>query len=167
MAVTPSLRAGASGAFAVLLVSALSWAVPTPGADLTIDPGLLAVREAAWRAWFSGDAAALERVLPEDFIGIGWADGPFAGRDETIAAARRFHDDGGRLVRLEFPETRAQRYGEAVVLYGRFAITLETGGREQTVRGRLTETFVKRGGRWLHPAWHLDPVTPAPASTGR
>ena len=165
MMTIPSLRASICGGLAALLVAALSSATAQPAPGVRIDPELLVVREGAWRAWFSGDGAALERVLPEDFIGIGWTDGPFVSRAETIAASKRFHDSGGRLVRLEFPETRAQRYGDAVVLYGRFAITLATEGREQTVRGRLTETFVKRGGRWLHPAWHLDPVAPTTTAT--
>lgn len=146
--------------FTALLLVNLPWLTARPMADTSIDPELLAVRDGAWRAWFAGDAAALDRVLPDDFIGIAWTDGPFASKAETLAASKAFRDGGGRLVRLTFPETRAQRYGDAVVLYGRFEITLETGGTEQTVRGRLTETFVKRDGRWLHPAWHLDPVPP-------
>lgn len=151
-------RAGACvlAVLATTSVCLFAFQAATPGAP--IDPALLAVREAAWRAWFAGDSAALERVLPDDFVGIAWTDGPFASRAETLAASKAFRDGGGRLVRLTFPETRAQAFGEAVVLYGRFEIVLETGGREQTVRGRLTETFVKRDGRWLHPAWHLDSV---------
>jgi hypothetical protein len=27
---------------------------------------------------------------------------------------------------------------------------------KRTMSGRLTEVFVRRGGRWLHPGWHLD-----------
>lgn len=149
----PALRCARAAVALVLSCLAAPLAADTP-----IDPDLLAVREGAWRAWFAGDAAALERVLPDDFIGIAWTDGPFAGKAQTLAASKAFRDGGGRLVRLTFPETRAHRFGDAVILYGRFEITLETGGSEQTVRGRLTETFVKRDGRWLHPAWHLDPV---------
>lgn len=139
-----------------LLVPAMALAGPNEAA---IDPGLLAMREAAWRSWFTGDTAVLARVLPEDFIGIAWTDGPFADRAATLAASKAFVDGGGRLVRLTFPETRAHHFGDAVVLYGRFEIVLVTARGEQTVRGRLTETFVKRDGRWWHPAWHLDAVT--------
>lgn len=129
-----------------------------------VDPALLATREAAWRAWFAGDTATLATILPSDFVGIAWSESPFATRDETLAAATAFRESGGRLVRLVFPETRAQRFGDAVVLYGRFEVVLATPAGEQTVRGRLTETFVKRDGRWWHPAWHLDAggVTPVP-----
>lgn len=140
-----------------LLVAALPFsAALVPVEPAAIDPVLLAVREGAWRAWFAGDTAALRRVLPPDFIGIAWGEAPFASLDDTLAASKAFHDGGGRLVRLDFPETRAHRFGHAVVLYGRFEITLATASGEQTVRGRLTETFVWREGRWWHPAWHLD-----------
>ena len=37
----------------------------------SIDPDVLALREAAWRAWFAGDEAALRSMLPDDFLSIG------------------------------------------------------------------------------------------------
>jgi hypothetical protein len=42
------------------------------------------------------------------------------------------------------------------VLYGRYEAVIQADGVERTVRGRLTETFVRRDGKWLHPGWHLD-----------
>jgi hypothetical protein len=124
-----------------------------------IDPDVLKLREAAWRAYFAGDEAALGRMLPPDFIGINMTDGPFVTRDEALEQARSLRAAGGRLVSLEFPETRAQRYGDVVVLYSRYTAVMETGGPEsktRTVRGRLTEVFLRRDGRWTHPGWHLD-----------
>ena len=118
---------------------------------------VLAVREAAWRAWFAGDTAALEKMLPPEFIGISM-EGPLTPLPRTLEESRGFREGGGRLVRLEFPETQAQRYGDVVVLYGRYAVTFATGGSEKSVAGRLTEVFVRRDGRWLHPGWHLDTV---------
>lgn len=134
--------------------------------DAPIDPALLVAREHAWRAWFGGDDVALRELLPPEFIGISWTDGPMASREATIAASKAFRDGGGRLLRLAFPETRAQRYGDTVVLYGRFDAVVETAGKAQTIRGRLTETFVRRGGRWLHPGWHLDASGAPEASPG-
>lgn len=162
---SPARSAGAP-ALAVTVFGALlaAWA-GTASADVAIDPALLTAREAAWRAWFAGDAPALTALLPPEFIGIAWNDTPFASRDETIAASKAFRDGGGRLVRLAFPETRAQRFGDVVVLYGRFEAVLVAGGAEQTIRGRLTETFIRRGGRWLHPGWHLDATSSPSAAT--
>ena len=55
--------------------------------------------------------------------------GGLLAHKESIASSRAFKESGGRLVALSFPETRVQR---------------------------LTEVFVKREGRWVHPGWHLD-----------
>jgi len=81
------------------------------------------------------------------------------------AAWRAFCDGAVKAlsdVRMMFPETQAQRFGDVVVLYGRFEVVFQSGGAERTRRGRLTEIFVRRDGKWLHPGWHLD-VTAGPA----
>ncbi len=125
-------------------------------AEAPIDPEVLAVREAAWRAFFGGDVKTLGDLLPPEFIGIGMNDGPFTDLTATLDASRAFRDRGGRLVHLAFPETQAQVFGDVVVLYGRYEVVVFSGGAERTMRGRLTELFVKRNGKWLHPGWHLD-----------
>jgi Domain of unknown function (DUF4440) len=145
---------------AVVLVGTVA-AAPMAGAAADaakIDPEVLKVREAAWRAWFAGDTDALSRLLPPEFIGISM-EGSLTSLPRTLEESRAFRAGGGRLVSLEFPETRAQRYGDVVVLYGRYAVVLSSGGAESAVSGRLTEVFVRQGGRWLHPGWHLDTVS--------
>ena len=131
------------------------FSLPVHAAE-AIDPDVLAVREAAWKAWFGGDEAALRSMLPEDFLAIGWRGTEISDRDKVIATARDFKKSGGHLVSLSFPETRAQRIGDTVVLYGSYEVTFVAGGAESRVRGQLTEVFIKRDGRWLHPGWHLD-----------
>ena len=156
--------------FVLLLLAAVSSAsvsgsqAASRTAKTVIDPEVLAAREAAWRMFFAGDVQGLGAMLPPEFIGIGMNEAPFAGRDKTLEEARAFREKGGRLVRLAFPETQAQRFGDVVVLYGRFELVLESGGAERTMRGRLTEVFVRRDGKWVHPGWHLD-LTAAPASS--
>lgn len=125
------------------------------------DAEVLRLREAAWRAWFGGDEAALRRILPADFIGISAKAGPLTTLDTVIEQSRAFHTTGGRLVRLEFPETQFQRYGDVVILYGRYVAVIETGGKEQASEGRLTEMFLNRKGTWVHTGWHLDGVAPS------
>ena len=145
-----------------LLAAAMSASGSRVAADAAIDPEVLIAREAAWRAFYDGDVKTLGEVLPEDFIGINMNDSPFTNRAKVLDASRAFRERGGRLVSLTFPETQAQRYGDVVVLYGRFEVVFHTGSAERTMRGRLTEMFVRRDGKWLHPGWHLD-LTAAPA----
>lgn len=157
-------RKGAVALALALLTAGMAASATQAEEAAMVDPEVLAAREAAWRAYFGGDVEALGGLLPPEFIGIGMSDGPFAGLRTTLSGAREFRERGGRLVRLEFPETRSQRYGDVVVLYGRYEAVIETGGEEQTLRGRLTELFVRRDGKWVHPGWHLDlTATPAPA----
>ena len=42
---------------------------------------ILAVREAVWRAWFAGDAAAPTRLVPPELITIDGVAGAFGTRD--------------------------------------------------------------------------------------
>lgn len=95
-------------------------------------------------------------MLPPEFIGLDMGGGPFSDRATTLAESRAFRAEGGRLVSLEFPETRAQQLGEVVVLYGRFSAVIDAQGKTSKLSGRLTEIFVRRAGRWWHPGWHLD-----------
>ena len=135
------------GLFALTaLFTAVMWVSGSHVAARTaVDPEVLAAREAAWRMYFDGDAKGLGNLLPEEFIGIGMNEAPFAGRAKTLEDSRAFHEGGGRLVRLTFPEIQAQRFGDVVVLYGRFEAVIQSQGTERTLRGRLTEVFVRRG----------------------
>lgn len=139
---------------ALLLLAIL--AMPAYAAEPPIDPEVLALREAAWRAWFAGDEAALRGMLPPEFLGISSGPAGIATLDKTLASSRGFKESGGKLVALSFPETRAQRFGDTVVLYGNYEATIVSGGSEKQLRGQLTEIFVRRDGRWFHPGWHLD-----------
>ena len=137
------------------LVALLILALPLHAGE-GIDPDVLALREAAWRAWFAGDEAKLRSMLPAEFLGISSGGTEISGLEKTIASSRAFKEAGGKLVALSFPETRAQQFGDTVVLYGRYEATIASGGAEKQMRGQLTEIFVKRDGRWVHPGWHLD-----------
>jgi hypothetical protein len=126
-------------------------------AAVAVDPEVLEVREAAWRAWFAGDERTLGDLLPSEFLAIGAEGGPdISDRAKTLESSRKFKASGGRLITLTFAETRSQRYGDTVILYGFYEAVFETGAEKHTMRGRLTEIFVRRDGRWIHPGWHLD-----------
>jgi ketosteroid isomerase-like protein len=117
---------------------------------------LLDARENVWRAFFSNDRAALERLIPEETLAINAGDNNWENRKAIFEGAERFAKSGGKLVRLEFPKTEIQVYGSTAIVYSNYLYELETGGQRHQQSGRVTEVFVLRKGQWVNPGWHMD-----------
>jgi ketosteroid isomerase-like protein len=117
---------------------------------------LLDAREAVWRAYFAGDRATLEKLIPEETIAIDPGGNPWSNRQSILGGAAEFAKSGGKLVKLEFPKTEIQVYGFTAVVYSDYSYELETGGQHLTQSGRVTEVFVLRKGQWVNPGWHMD-----------
>ncbi|MFY9557952.1 MAG: nuclear transport factor 2 family protein [Blastocatellia bacterium] len=117
---------------------------------------LLDAREAVWRAYFSNDRAALEKLIPEETIAIEAGDNNWSNRNTIFEGAAQFAKSGGKLVRLEFPKTDIQVYGYTAVVYSNYLYELEVGGQRSKHTGRVTEVFVLRKGQWVNPGWHMD-----------
>jgi hypothetical protein len=117
---------------------------------------LLDAREAVWRAYFSNDRAALERLIPEETVAIEAGDNTWSNRSTIFEGADRFAKSGGKLIKLEFPKTEIQVYGYTAVVYSNYAYELEIGGQRSRQTGRVTEVFVLRKGQWVNPGWHMD-----------
>jgi ketosteroid isomerase-like protein len=118
---------------------------------------LLDAREAVWRAYFSGDRATLERLIPEETIAIESGDSNnWSNRQTILEGSAQFAKSGGKLVKLEFPKTEIQVYGFTAVVYSNYVYELEQGGQRSTHAGRVTEVFVLRKGQWVNPGWHMD-----------
>src|SRR5262249_18622877 len=98
----------------------------------------------------------LMRSLPEDFVGVGWGGGFWSNRNKVIADARTFSVGGGKLVRLAFPRTEIQLFGDVAVIFSEYDVEIFSEGRHTTQGGRATEVFVKKGEGWIHPSWPLD-----------
>ncbi len=117
---------------------------------------LLDAREAVWRAYFSNDRAALERLIPEETVTIEASGNNWGNRKAVLDGAEQFAKGGGKLVKLEFPKTEIQVYGNTAVVYSNYSYEIETGGRRYQQAGRVTEVFVLRKGQWVNPGWHMD-----------
>ena len=117
---------------------------------------LLDAREAVWRAYFANDRPALEKLIPEETIAIEAGDNNWSNRQTIFEGAAEFAKGGGKLVKLEFPKTEIQVYGNTAVVYSNYAYELETGGQHINRSGRVTEVFVFRKGEWVNPGWHMD-----------
>jgi hypothetical protein len=77
-------------------------------------------------------------------------------QSEVLQSAVDFHAQGGRLVRLEFPRTEIQRFGDVVILYSKYVVETEMKGKRSVSSGRATEVFVLQNGHWTNPGWHTD-----------
>jgi len=117
---------------------------------------LLDAREAVWRAWFGGDRATLEKLIPQETIAIESGNNNWSNRQIILDGSEQFAKSGGKLVKLEFPKTEIQMYGAAAVVYSNYSYELEQGGQRINQSGRVTEVFVLRNGQWVNPGWHMD-----------
>ena len=117
---------------------------------------LLDAREAVWRAYFAGDRATLEKLIPEETIAINAHDDNWSARAKILEGSTEFAKSGGKLIKLEFPKTQIQMYGMTAVVYSTYSYELEVGGQRTTSSGRVTEVFVLRNGQWVNPGWHMD-----------
>lgn len=139
-----------------LIVGAAGCVASVASDDGRLRSEVLAAREAIWRAWFANDVDVLHRMLPTEFVGIGFGGGPVETRDVTLRASAEFVRTGGKLRRLEFHDDRLQTFGDVVTVFSNYELELEAAGETLVQRGRATEVFVRRNGIWTNPAWHLD-----------
>lgn len=121
---------------------------------------ILQLREQAWLGWFNNDIESFTSSVPNELVAIGWSGGAFSNRNATLEQMSEFALSGTKLTALQFPENIFQQYGDVVILYTRFQVTLTTKeGVAQVISGRGTEIFVQRNKQWIHTGWHLDPVS--------
>jgi hypothetical protein len=117
---------------------------------------LLKVREAVWRSWFANDASTLRELVPAGTIVISAGEPQWKYQSEVLQSAVDFQAQGGKLVRLEFPRTEIQRFGEVAILYSKYIVETEMKGKRSVSSGRATEVFVLQNGQWTNPGWHTD-----------
>jgi len=117
---------------------------------------ILKVRETVWRAWFANDTKTLEKLVPPDTIVISAGEEKWKNQAEVFQSAAEFQKEGGKLIRLEFPRTEIQRFGDVAIIWSTYLLETETNGKRSSASGRVTEIFVRRHGQWINPGWHTD-----------
>ena len=137
-----------------------AWRSEQTSIPFTVSPEMrqriLSAREAVWKAYFANDRAALEKLIPEEAIAIEDGSEEWSNRAAILAGAQRFGDSGAKLVKLEFPKTELQVYGNTVVVYTTYVYEIDANGKHETRSGRGTEIFVYRNGALVNTGWHLD-----------
>jgi hypothetical protein len=136
------------------------WRAEQMARPMTIGPEIrqriLEAREAVWKAWFANDRATLDRLIPEEVIAINSGDGEWSNRAAVLDGAKRFVDSGAKLLKLEFPKTEIQVYGNTVLVYTTYVFEIDMNGKRSTSSGRATEMFVRRGEDLVNVGWHMD-----------
>jgi hypothetical protein len=136
------------------------WRAEQMAKPMTIGPEIrqriLTAREAVWKAWFANDRAALEKLIPEEVIAINNGSPEWSDRAAVFDGAKRFAESGGKLVKLEFPKTEIQIYGNTVLVYTTYLYEIDMNGKRSTASGRATEMFVRRGNELVNVGWHMD-----------
>ncbi len=117
---------------------------------------LLKVRETVWRTFFAGDVKTLAELVPPDTIVISGDKEKWRYQADVLESSRKFHAAGGKLVRLEFPRTEVQWYGDVAIIWSSYSLETEMDGKPTPEDGRVTEIFVRRNGHWTNPGWHTD-----------
>jgi hypothetical protein len=120
------------------------------------DEDLLRARETVWRAWFAGDTKTLEELVPAETIVMSGGEQEWKHQADVLRSSAEFHSKGGRLVRLEFPRTEVQHFGDVAIVWSNYLLETEVGGKRSLGSSRVTEIFVWQHGRWTNPGWHTD-----------
>jgi len=119
-------------------------------------PELLKARELVWRAWFANDTELLPQLVPSDTIVFSSGEPKWRNQADILREAAEFHSSGAKLLRLEFPRTEIQDFGDVAVLWSQYLYETEKDGKRSQTTGRVTEVFVRRNGKWTNPGWHID-----------
>jgi hypothetical protein len=141
-------------AFAALILA--GWSAVGVAANPDEGPNLLRVREAVWRSWFANDATTLRKLVPPETIVISAGERQWKHQAGVLQSAAEFRAQGGKLIRLEFPRTEIQQFGEVAILYSEYRVETEMHGKRSISSGRATEIFVLHDGQWTNPGWHTD-----------
>lgn len=144
-------------AFALLLAALPASAQSTgQGSSANADAELLKARETVWRAWFVNDVKTLEALVPAETIVMSAGEEKWKNQAEVLREAVEFQQQGGKLVRLEFPRTEVQHFGDVAVIWSKYIVETEVNGKSTVGQGRVTEIFVRRNGLWTNPGWHTE-----------
>jgi hypothetical protein len=139
---------------AILLTNALC--VAQSSAQKLNDTQLLRAREVVWRAWFAGDQKTLRQLVPADTTVMSGGEAKWKHQADVLRTSAEFHAKGGKLIRLEFPRTEVQHFGDVAVVWSSYIVETEAEGKRSSDSGRVTEIFVWRHRRWVNPGWHTD-----------
>jgi hypothetical protein len=144
--------------FATIIAALCLTVLSTTGlpAQRPNDEALLRARESVWRAWFAGDTRTLQALVPPETIVMSGGEKEWKHQSDVLRSSAEFHSKGGKLVRLEFPRTEVQHFGDVAIVWSSYVVETEVDGKRSLGSSRVTEIFVRQHGQWTNPGWHTD-----------
>jgi len=118
-----------------------------------VEQELLRVERAWLDAYVQRDAAALSRIVADDYM-ITYGSGQTYNKAQTMADFERPRPANFSYT-FTTEDTVVRVLGETAVLTGIVIQRTRMGERETVTRSRYTDTYVRRGGRWQVVASHL------------
>ena len=128
-------------AFAILILGNVNSLAQQQG-----DEELLRTRETVWRAWFAGDTKTLEELVPAGTIVMSGGEEKWKDQADVLQSATEFHAKGGKLLRLAFPRTEVQHFGNVAIVWSSYSLETELEGKRSSTSSRVTEIFVRQNG---------------------
>jgi len=64
-------------------------------------------------------------------------------QSDVLRSSTEFHSKGGELVRLEFPRTEVQHFGDGAIVGSSYVVETELDGKRTLGSSRVTEIFVR------------------------
>ena len=92
---------------------------------------------------------------------------PFGNVVSKARQAKELKDGTMDFVSMDPSEVKVRVYGDAAVVTGRYQVVVKVRGQEETsLPARITETFVKQGGKWRCVSTQVTRIA-APAGESR
>jgi uncharacterized protein (TIGR02246 family) len=107
-------------------------------------------------ATWTGDAVWFEKNMADDFVLI-TASGSMRTKRDLI---RQLSTPGLKMEPYEASEVQIRMYGETAVVTGRILQRYVLGGVRYANDLRYTDTYAKRGGKWMMVSGHASMVSP-------
>ena len=99
------------------------------------------VREDVWVAWFNNDQKRMNDIIAPELIAISADDDNWQTKPGTMQNAAGFVQGGGKLIKVEFPHTDIQLYGDVAILYSRYIVAkMKAAGTNDPNAGFLKES---------------------------
>lgn len=131
------------------MTAACAAPVAPPPDSAVLQAEIEAARDRVWRAWFTGDSAGLVAALPARMVGMAET------TEEIIANSLAFKAAGNRLVDISFRDSEFVLSDTIAVVISTYRAETARNDTTGVMAGRATELFVREGGVWKNPYWHL------------